>query len=98
MAEYKIAVIEDITCCSAQKSKPYGRAIIVRLRTATALHWLRSRGHRRFCTRAAPNSNAPATINRNAAASNGGTSRTTSRTANHVLPQIRQSETYRWEE
>src|SRR5215470_7104885 len=92
MAEYKIAVIDDMTCCSAQKSRPYGSAIMVRLRTKTAVHWLRPRGHGRFCSSAAPSSNAPAATKRSAAASNGGTSCTTTQIARHVLTQTKQTE------
>ena len=49
-----------------------------------------SAGQRLFCTSAIPSSSAPAARKRKATASNGGTSRTTTRIASHVLPQIRQ--------
>ena len=91
MAEYKTAVMEDITYCSAQKRRPYGTAMIVKLKTKIAFHCSLPAGQRLRCINAITSSNNPAARNRRAAASSGGTSRTTNRIASHVLPQIRHS-------
>src|SRR5579871_743528 len=92
MAEYNTAVMEEVTCCSPQKSNPYGSAMIVRLNTKIEFHCCAPAGQRLFCTNAIPSSIAPATKKRRAAARNGGTSLTTNRIASHVLPQIRHKE------
>src|SRR6185312_3366588 len=92
-AEYKIALIEEVTYCSAQNSKAYGTAMIVTVKIRSAFHSPPSVGHRLFCTNAITSSSTPAASKRNANASNGGTSRTTRRIPSHVVPQIRQSET-----
>src|SRR5262245_15220883 len=86
MAEYRAAVIEDMTCCSAQKSRQYGRPIMVTPRTRMLFHWLAAAGHDLFCRKARTRSKMPAATKRRAAARNGGTSWTTTRIASHVLP------------
>src|SRR6185312_13290153 len=93
-AENQTALIEDVTYCSAQNSKTYGTAMIVTVRIRIAFHSLPSAGQRLFWTHAIASSSTPAANRRSANASNGGTSRTTRRIPSHVVPQIRQSETY----
>src|SRR4051812_7333883 len=89
--EYKTAVIDDVTCCSAQKIKPYGTAIMVNPRMMVAFHSRPGRGNWDCFTKAANNKSKAAIRNLAAAARKGGTSRTTTRIAIHVEPQIAQS-------
>src|SRR5689334_13462210 len=89
IAEYKTAVIDEVTYCSAQNNSPYWAAIMVKLRTRMARHCLFSRGHCLLVRKTEISKIAAATAKRIAAAFIGGTSRTTRRIASHVLPHIR---------
>src|SRR5262245_15004596 len=91
--EYRIAVIDDATYCSAQNTSAKGNAIMVKLKTKRAFHSGLPPGQRRFCKKASPISKTAAIKKRKPAACKGGTSRTSVLMASHVVPQMRHSAT-----